>query len=177
MSTPGIGLDVWGVVVAAAILILIMANKGKAGTTDDPLAKFKSELRQPPPEIETILRGTAQATGVDVHLLKAFAFVESRFNPNAVNNQNPANPSMGLFQIRPVPWVQYLGLGNASLLMDAATNAQAGADILNYFESRGFAMPMAADVYNLGETVYNKGTRNPDYHDKVNAAFVWFQMH
>src|SRR6185503_7296481 len=98
----------WFVIVAATGLLLMTKKKNDGTTTpgDDPLAAFKRELRQPPADIAVILSQVAATSGVDLNLLKAFAFVESRFKPSAVNNANPNNPSMGLFQIRPIPWLR-----------------------------------------------------------------------
>lgn len=167
----------WWLMLAGAA-ILIMAKKGKAdpATGEDPLAQFKKELGQPPADIAVVLSKAAASSGVPLNLLKAFAFVESRYRPLAVNSANPDNPSLGLFQIRPIPWLRYLNLGdNRNVLLNPATNAAAGAEIIHYFEDRGYKMPQQADVYNLGEPEYDAGRRNNDYRLKIETAFAWFQ--
>lgn len=169
----------WWLMLGGAV-ILIMAKKGK-GKADpaiaaDPLAQFKKELGQPPSEIAIVLSKAAASSGVPLNLLKAFAFVESRFRPLAVNTANPNNPSLGLFQIRPIPWLRYLNLGDEkNVLLNPTMNAAAGAQIIQYFEGRGYKMPEQADVYNLGEPQYDAGRRNHDYRLKIETAFAWFQ--
>jgi hypothetical protein len=156
--------------ILAAVGALIMAAAKAAG---GPL----KNIFDPPEDVARVIRVAAAKTGQSEVLLKAVMFVESRFRPDAVNNANPNNPSIGLGQIRPVPWLRYFGfdaVADRERLYEAPFNAEKTAEILTYFQRRGFQFPAQADVYNLGETEFNKGVRNDDYRAKVEQAFAWF---
>jgi len=120
---------------------------------------------------------TSEQTGVDPALLMAIWHQESRFNPAAIN---ASDPSYGLGQIQTF-WVDgRIGLtGTKQDLLQPAFNARATAAVLLYFQGaqdlqpyRSFQFPDEADVYNVGETKYRKGTRNPAYREAIQKNFV-----
>jgi hypothetical protein len=55
-------------------------------------------------------------------------------------------------------------------LMDPQHNAQIAARFLRDLVGKGFRFPDQIDVYNLGETKFNRGKRNPEYVEKVKAV-------
>jgi soluble lytic murein transglycosylase-like protein len=84
----------------------------EGGTIDDegaseilpegrPIPTSPLRVKKPSREVENAIRYAAETTGVDYDKLLDMAFVESGYNPNAVNTKSKA---IGLFQFVPNTW-------------------------------------------------------------------------
>jgi hypothetical protein len=144
-------------------------------------------------------RTEASIESVDWFLLKAIAYQESRFNARAYNPEgypppagNPAfhgeNPggadvsgyqgSFGLGQIyHSNGWSTaraYRPEGDyPGELLDPAVNIKIMARFVGTLISRGFGLE-TIDVYNIGETKYAAGARNPAYAAAVQSNYEYF---
>lgn len=121
--------------------------------------------------VQQIIRDAAADAGIEPAIMLAVAKQESGFNPA---NINKSDPSYGLFQIQ-LFWLKYFGYPqDAQLLLDPVFASQLAGQILNYFKGRinsqtrdYFQLPAEIDIYNVGETLWNKGRRNLAYRDSV----------
>ena len=128
--------------------------------------------------IAEIIESAAAKWNQDPALMKAIAQKESGNNPAAVN---PSDPSYGLFQIQEF-WLSYFGYRrDKQLLMDPVIASDVAARILRYFRLRVnpltgdyFQFPAEVDIYNVGETKWARGVRNPAYRDDVARLYRVF---
>ena len=108
----------------------------------------------------------AKQEKVEVEICLAIAKVESNFRPEVFN---PNDPSYGLYQLAFGTAIAYnKNIKNIKDLYNARKNATAGIRFLKHLIE---IYPKAtvgniAQVYNLGETKYNKGIRNLEYKKK-----------
>jgi len=120
--------------------------------------------------INTFVVNAARETGVAAEKIKAVLFIESRGNPRAVN---PADPSYGLMQLLIPTASFYAGrtVTSQELLDNPALNVSLGAKFLATLQGRyaaRFSFAVWAQAYNVGETKFDAGIRNPGY-----GAFVF----
>ncbi|WP_276200312.1 transglycosylase SLT domain-containing protein [Chelatococcus sp. XZ-Ab1] len=80
--------------------------------------------RAPPPEIATAIGMAAEKYGISSELLHRIAWIESRFDPNALN---PNSKAAGPFQFIPSTWRQY---GAGASPHDPIASADAAARLL-----------------------------------------------
>lgn len=80
--------------------------------------------RQPPPEIAAAVNMAAEKYGLSSSLLFRIAWIESRFDPNAIN---PNSRAAGPFQFIPSTWRQY---GGGASPHDPVASADAAARLL-----------------------------------------------
>ena len=114
--------------------------------------------------VQAVVFNAARAWGVDPSLELAVVEHESGFNPAAVNS---SDPSYGLGQVMRF-WLKFFNYkDDTTQLLDAQFNANITARILLYFQSKGFKLPDQIDIYNVGETLWRKGTRNASYRNHV----------
>lgn len=107
---------------------------------------------------------------LDSSLVKAFAKVESNFNPMA---KNPSDPSYGLMQITPGLAYDFgliVNYKNPSALeiewiMAVDNNLTVACDFLNRLRKYPYQQMIMS--YNVGEAGYKQGRRNYDYFNKV----------
>jgi len=104
----------------------------RSGTADEATATFRKatgvDVPSAPGTIGGVIEAAAARHGEDPALLKKFAQIESRFDPNAVNKSVPYDKAAkGLFQFIPSTWKQYGGGANP---LDANANADAAARLL-----------------------------------------------
>ena len=115
---------------------------------------------------------------LDPALVKAFAKVESNFNPKA---KNPSDPSYGLMQITPALAYDYGGLIRnwraptileIEMIMDINNNLSVACWFLDHLSKYPFQQMVMS--YNVGETGYKNGVRNWDYFNKVRGYYEDF---
>lgn len=106
--------------------------------------------------------------GLDWKLLRAFAKVESDFNPMAIS---PVG-ARGLMQIMPFIGKAYGGITNVEELFDPDKSIEIGsAFIKELMEKYDGDLDSVIQAYNLGETKFNKGYVAPDYLAKVTREY------
>ena len=116
----------------------------------------------------------ASQWSLDPALVKAFARVESNFNPMA---KNPSDPSYGLIQITPALAYDYgliINYKNPSVfeieqMMEINNNLSVGCWFLNHLSKYSFQQMVMS--YNVGETGYKNGVRNHDYFNKIRGYY------
>ena len=98
--------------------------------------------------------------------------IESSFNTNA---KNPADPSYGLMGITPLIGRAYAKASDYELY-NPEVNIKAGSYFLSDLDKK-FKLPPEdiSEIYNLGETKYNKGLRSPDYRRKFLERITYFE--
>lgn len=127
------------------------------------------------PELENLMARKADYWTLDVALVKAFAKVESNFNPAA---KNPLDPSYGLMQISPALAYDYGLISNwkdpspaeIDRMLNVENNLDVGCWRLNYL-TRTWAFDKAVQMYNVGITGYYNGVRNFEYLDKIRSYY------
>jgi soluble lytic murein transglycosylase-like protein len=100
----------------------------------------------PAPPVALALEAASKATGVDLALLRAIAWVESRYNPRAVGPVTKHGwHAQGLMQLGPAALI---GVSNP---YDPAENALAGAKLLaQYLQHYAGDVRRAVAAYNWG---------------------------
>lgn len=150
------------VIIAAAVLLLFMASRVKAGPgaiAITGLERYKSII---------IRNGVTYA--VDPCLIAGIIQKESSFNANAERFEPKLNESsVGLMQLLLSTARQYEPDIGRVQLFDPETNIRIGCRHLLWHMQRGFKFPEQVDVYNVGIGNYRKGVRNADYRTKVIA--------
>lgn len=110
-------------------------------------------------EIEPIFQEASAATGVDVRLLRAVTWIESRFKPGAVSHKG----ARGLMQLMPGTAARF-GVTDPH---DPRQNVHAGARYLRYLlKMFDGDVSLALAGYNAGEgAVLKYGRRVPPYRE------------
>jgi hypothetical protein len=112
-------------------------------------------------ELNTYFKEAAETYNVDVKLLKAIAFCESNFNPNATSRSG----AMGVMQLMPKT-AEGLGVTNA---YDARQNILGGAKcIANHLNSFNGNIELALAAYNAGPGAVKKYNGVPPYQETQN---------
>jgi soluble lytic murein transglycosylase-like protein len=103
-------------------------------------------LQQPTAYVAAALEAAGHAHGIDPAVLRAIAWVESRFNPNAIGPKVKAGwQAQGLMQLGPAARI---GVTDP---LDAKQNALAGAKLLaGYLRRYNQDLPTALAAYNWG---------------------------
>jgi len=132
----------------------------------------------PPPAaadwLSSLIRDAAAKHGVPADTIYGVIMAESSGNPSAVN---PSDPSAGLMQVTPLIGRAYGGLTGSDQdvlqrLMDPAVNVRAGTAFLRHLQLRYDPyLPREewVQAYNLGETKFDRGVRNPEYGRRVES--------
>jgi soluble lytic murein transglycosylase-like protein len=106
-------------------------------------------------------------------LVLAFCEVESSFNPLA-HSKRTSYGLMEIYHSTDFSWLRYFGYKDSDqgLLYDPEFNVNLGCKVIKYFRSKGYVFPDQADIYNVGETLWNgkNHVRNADYRNKIIAA-------
>jgi soluble lytic murein transglycosylase-like protein len=122
--------------------------------------------------LRSLIAKWSAVSGLEPKLIYGVVMTESSGNPEA---KNPSDPSAGLMQVTPLIGRAFAGLEGTDeevlrALMNVETNMQAGAGFLKHLQSRyatKYALREWVQAYNLGETFFDQGRRNPSYGDKV----------
>jgi hypothetical protein len=126
---------------------------------------LKARQLQPSPEVKRCLQAAAVKYGLDVHLLKAIARVESGFNPRAVRRPFAAGGNgttdYGLMQINStwLPTLKRWGISQEDLF-DPCVSADVGAWVLR------------SNFNSLGTSWNAVGAYNAVSHDK-RKVYAW----
>jgi len=153
-------LIIVGIPAIFTILYLSKLLKGRAGET---------------PEIRNLVLLKSSQWGVEPALIRAIIRAESNFNPRA---KNPADPSYGLMQITP-GLASDFGLiadpfsptrQEINMLYNEANNMDVGCWYLSRLTSK-YPFDTAVQMYNVGESGFNKGVRNLNYLEKVRKYY------
>ena len=162
----------FGFLIAAALLL--------AKKTDAYAPKMGGDMTPIPTVVKATLddqiRYSAQKYGVEFKLVKAVAMTESSLNPNA---SNPSDPSWGLMGIMPI-LAEDFGIvkdyhniteAEKAMIRDPQTNLNIGAWHLARLTKK-YPFDTAVQMYNCGETGYNRGVRVPEYLAKVKQHYA-----
>ena len=153
----------------------IYINTGEQVTRVDWVARsFKpTHLRAsplPPPQVDQLVKQTADRFRVDPQLVHAIIQVESEYDPNAVSNRG----AMGLMQLIPAT-ARRFGVDNP---FDPQQNIEGGVNYLKYLLNMfGGDLTLSLAAYNAGEnSVLRTGTIPPitetrDYVRKVTRLY------
>lgn len=159
------------IVVGAILTILLVVPKKIKGS----VSEVRSSVSSTTETIDTIIGSASRRWGVEAALIRAVIKVESDFNPNAVN---PNDPSYGLMQITPIlaedfgyvkDW-RNATEAEIAMIRLPATNVQIGTRFLAKLLSK-YSQGIAIQMYNLGESGYNSGHRAADYLAKVTRYY------
>jgi soluble lytic murein transglycosylase-like protein len=121
-----------------------------------------------------VIVDTAKKENVETALCITFAKIESDFRPDVFNSHDPSH---GLYQLAFDTARSYNPtVKSVKDLYDVQTNTNAGIRFIKYLMVR---YPKAtagqiAQLYNLGETKYNRGIRNKAYKDKF---LYWYKLY
>lgn len=115
-------------------------------------------------------------SNIPMAVVMATIEIESSWQPDAVEKSGTSIVSVGLAQINPWAWGVYLNLtaGNqVNELLNPDKNILCCYKVWNYFVLKfpSYSFAELTQIYNLGETKYNKGYRNPAYQSKWEIAF------
>ena len=133
---------------------------------------FSSNLT---PELESLIVSKAKEWKVSPALVKAHAKVESNFNVMA---KNPSDPSYGLMQITPSLAYDYglithytdLTQWEIDRIMNPKNNLNVACWYIRNLRIK-YSFDVTIQMYNVGETGYNKGVRNLTYLEKVKGFY------
>ena len=122
----------------------------------------------------------ADQWGLEKALVKAFARVESNFNPKAINYEKSSSAyddSIGLMQITPALAYDY-GLirdwrnpseTEIEWMFEINNNLAVACDYIKHLSKYDFQQQIMS--YNVGERGYKEGRRNYDYYNKVRGYY------
>jgi len=146
-------------------------NRGNVNSNVDESA-FKTNLQSRlrlyyGNDLYMCFQGAGRYYGVDPNLLMSIAWVESRFNPRALNKNTDGSYDVGIMQINS-KWKKYLkqyGVTETHL-WDPCYNIYVGAMILRHCVNNHGYNWKAVDCY-------NKGVRRA----KASSKYVWRVYH
>lgn len=176
-----------GVLAVLAVVALYLLSRTRMTVVQaTPKAPEPSPSPQGPPapesvtytanEIINLIREISDEENYNgVSLIRAIVAVESSYNPRAINlGDRP--PSVGLMGLKVptaryyVPWIEI-----EEQLFDAPTNIRAGVRFVKDLEKKwlaSYGIDGVIQMYNLGETRFNRGERSPEYLARVRAALA-----
>jgi soluble lytic murein transglycosylase-like protein len=165
-------LNVWIVVGVGLVLLAVGMGATAKGATLMPDSRYKPEWSAALPlaDLELRIRNAARAAGIAAAQVAAIVYIESRGNPAAVN---PSDPSYGLMALQ-IPTARAYAddsdVVNVQTLADPDLNLKCGsrflADLSRKYSAR-LDFGEWAQAYNVGETKFNRGVRNPGYGAKI----------
>lgn len=144
------------------------------------LGSVGSDVVPPGVDVQERIKYHAEQWGLEFSLVKAFARVESNFNPRARNYEKSSeiyDDSIGLMQISPAlaydfglirDWRNPTEL-EIEWMFDINNNLTVACDFLHRLSKYQFQQMVMS--YNVGEAGYKKGYRNYDYFNKVRGYY------
>lgn len=133
----------------AVVLLFLLTRKGSPPPSGPPLEVSAARKR-----FGSILDEAADRRGVPRALLRAVAWVESRWNPTAGSSVG----AVGLLQLMPGTATS-LGVKDRT---DPAQNADGGAKFLASLRQKAGSWPVALAAYNWGPgNVFGAGSKPP----------------
>lgn len=159
------------VLIGTAFILFFFLFKGSASGTSKGTTIVSSSLSEMK---KTIISKYA----LDENLVEAIIKVESDGNVQAIN---PDGPSYGLMQITPILAQDYglirdyknVTLDDKAKMLDPSNNLNVGCWFLNYL-LRKYPRDIAIQMYNVGETGYNNGSRVSYY---LNKVIYWMEIY
>jgi len=158
--------------LALVVISIIFFGAKTAKASDEKLyneAKTIIKNTQSGLTLNELIKYKAGKFGIEERLLRAIIKVESDFNPNA---KNLNDPSFGLCQINPA---LAKGLGffpDEYLLYDPSYNLEVACTFLSHLIRKyNNDLDAVIQAYNLGETKYDKGYKSTDYLEKVKKYY------
>jgi soluble lytic murein transglycosylase-like protein len=149
------------------IFLVIRLNAEDKKLVENAKEEIKSESTTM--TLDELIKYKAGKYGIEERLLRAIIKVESNFNPQA---KNLNDPSYGLCQINPA---LAKGLGffpDEYLLYDPAYNLEVACVFLSHLKRKyNNDLDSIIQAYNLGETKFDKGYKSPDYLEKVKKYY------
>ncbi len=149
------------------IFLVIRLNAEDKKLVENAKEEIKSESTTM--TLDELIKYKAGKYGIEERLLRAIIKVESNFNPQA---KNLNDPSYGLCQINPA---LAKGLGffpDEYLLYDPAYNLEVACVFLSHLKRKyNNDLDSIIQAYNLGETKFNKGIKSTDYLEKVKKYY------
>lgn len=139
-------------IIACLLLLLILLIPSSLTNTK----------RNSTDSLNNTFRQVSLITGVDYHLLKAIAIVESNLDQWAIGDYGR---SLGVMQIHSTTQKHY-GIPHHSLMFSPEVNILVGATHLKRLIHK-YGVNKAIHVYNTGEKGYRRGLRVREYHRKV----------
>jgi len=158
--------------------VLVYRKKSYAETLESSPAAAGGSGKWP---YYDLIKKYADKYGVDPALVAAHAKTESGWDPSAVNLENPEldyDSSYGLLQVQLATAQDFGKVANyreatseeISWLMDVDHNVQVGAWNIARWQKK-YPFDVAIQMYNVGESGYNRGYRNSGYLRRVKEAY------
>lgn len=168
----------------ALVLLYFLGRPMPAPAPATPADPEPSPSPQGPPAPETIIYTPTEIVALireicaeehysGVPLIRAIVAVESSYRVRAINLTDRP-PSVGLMGLK-VPTARYYvpTVEIEEQLFDAPTNLRAGIRFVKDLERKwlpSYGLDGVIQMYNLGETRFNKGERSPAYLARVHAS-------
>lgn len=166
-------MNVWILVGVGLVLLAVGMGATAKGATLMPQSKYQPQWSRvlSLADLELRIRNAARAAGIAAAQVAAIVYIESRGNPAATN---PSDPSYGLMALQ-IPTARAYAddsdqVDAQNLCAEPDLNLKCGsrflADLSRKY-SAGLDFGKWAQAYNVGETKFNRGVRNPGYGAKV----------
>lgn len=161
-----------------------------------PILSFSKEeyINKQQKNVIKLITEIATKEGVNVNVCKSISRIESNFNPDAFNdntfnftknnkNNNIKYGSQEKYVSRGVMQLTFAtaksfnkNIKNIKDLYDARKNIVAGARFIKYLFKKYPTATFAeiSQIYNLGETSYNKGYRNTKYENEFLKYYMLY---
>jgi len=139
------------------------------------LVKLQKGTKDETPELRRLIFLKSAQWKVKPALIRAIIKVESNFDPRA---RNPRDPSYGLMQITPGLAADFGiipdGLKSSRAEIEQIYVQENNLDVGCWYLAKllnKYNFSEAVQMYNVGESGFNKGTRNYKYLDKVRKYY------
>lgn len=163
----------FGLLIAAVLLMTKKASGAEYVDFTQPSSSGESSGPAAGAEvdIDAMIQAASFKYRVPAALVKAVAMTESSLNPNATN---PSDPSYGLMAVMPI-LAEDFGIvkdwhnptaAEIAMIREPQTNLNIGAWHLAYLTGK-YELPVAIEMYNVGERGWNEGRRNSVYVSRV----------
>lgn len=156
--------------IGAAVLLFFFFAKKNLSAFQDMGAS--SGTTKTGPTLNDLNEEKINKYGLDRNFVRAIIKVESNGNTKAYS---ASDPSYGLMQITPILAATYGYVkdhnnptsAEIALLFDVSVNSEIGCRYIRYLLDKYKNKEIVIQMYNLGESGYLSGKRNPEYLKKV----------